>query len=135
MTLCHFPEKGAYIDKDVISKESDIFKDLSQNTNQLILDDVDPITLETFLTYCYSGYIPYESVNEALAIFVEKYNVTNLKDLMDRYLSMTLTGKTAKIWIQWTTKLKMKNTALRLEFCEKKSHSLRYSHTIETYKK
>ena len=135
MTLCHFPEKVAYIDKDVISKESDIFKDLSQNTSQLILDDVDSITLETFLTYCYSGYIPYESVNEALAIFVEKYNVTNLKDLMDRYLSMTLTGKTAKNWIQWTTKLKMKNTALRWGFCEKKIHSLRYFHTTETYKK
>jgi hypothetical protein len=70
--------------------------------------------LETFLTYCHSGYIPYESVDEALAIFVEKYNVTNLKDLMDRYLSMTLTGKTAKNWIQWASKLKMKNTALRI---------------------
>ena len=136
MTLCHFPDKSAYIDKDVISKESDIFKDLSQNTNQLILDDVDSITLETFLTYCYSGYIPYESVNEALAIFVEKYNVTNLKDLMDRYLSMTLTGKTAKNWIPWAIKLKMENTALRLGFCEKEIfQSLNFSLTRETYKK
>ena len=112
--------KKYYVDKAVIAKESNIFKNLSKNTSQLILDDVDSITLETFLTYCYSGYIPYESVNEALAIFVEKHNVTNLKNLMDRYLSMTLTGKTAKNWIQWTTKLKMKNTALRWGFCEKK---------------
>ena len=122
MTLCHFSEKGSkwyYIDKDIISKESDLLKDLPQNTSQLILDETKTSTLETFLTYCYSGYIPYASVDEALATFVEKYNVTNLKDLMDRYLSMTLTGETAKNWIQWTTKLKMKNTALRLGFCEK----------------
>ena len=109
-----------HVDKAVIAKESNIFKNLSKNTSQLILDDVDSITLEKFLTYCYSGYIPYESVDEALAIFVEKYNVTNLKDLMDRYLSLTLNGETAKNWIQWASKLKMKNTALRLEFCEKK---------------
>ena len=116
--------KKYYVDKAVIAKESNIFKNLSKNTSQLILDDVDSITLETFLTYCYSGYIPYESEEsdvsvEALAIFVEKYNVTNLKDLMDRYLSMTLNGETAKNWIKWASKLKMKNTALRLGFCEK----------------
>ena len=127
--------KNYYVDKDIIAKESDIIKKLTKNKSQLILDETKTSTLETFLTYCYSGYIPNSSVDKDLATFVEKYNVTNLKDLMDRYLSMTLTGKTAKNWIQWTTKLKMKNTALRLEFCEKKSHSLRYSHTIETYKK
>ena len=118
-----------HVDKAVIAKESDIFKNLFKNKNQLILDETKTNTLETFLTYCYSGYIPYASVDEALAIFLEKYNVTNLKDLMDRYLSMTLTGETAKNWIQWTTKLKMKNTALRLGFCEKKfSFSLFFSH-------
>ena len=111
--------KNYYVDKDIIAKESDIIKKLTKNKSQLILDETKTSTLETFLTYCYSGYIPYESVDEALAIFVEKYNVTNLKDLMDRYLSMTLTGETAKNWIQWTTKLKMSNTALRLGFCEK----------------
>ena len=111
--------KNYYVDKDIIAKESDIIKKLTKNKSQLILDETKTSTLETFLTYCYSGYMPYESVDEALAIFVEKYNVTNLKDLMDRYLSMTLTGETAKNWIQWTTKLKMKNTALRLGFCEK----------------
>ena len=111
--------KKYFIDKDIIAKESDIFRNLSKNASQLILNETDSITLETFLTYCYSGYIPYESVDEALAIFVEKYNVTNLKDLMDRYLSMTLNGETAKNWIQWASKLKMKNTALGLGFCEK----------------
>ena len=125
-----------HVDKAVIAKESDIFKKVPKNTDQLILDETKTSTLETFLTYCYSGYIPYESVDEALAIFVEKYNVTNLKDLMDRYLSMTLTGETAKNWIKWASKLKMKNTALRLEFCEKKrSNSLRFSLTRGNYTK
>ena len=127
--------KNYYVDKDIIAKESDIIKKLTKNKSQLILDETKTSTLETFLTYCYSGYIPYESVDEALAIFVEKYNVTNLKDLMDLYLSMTLTGETAKNWTQWTTKLKMKNTALRLGFCEKKSHFLRLSHMRDTYTK
>ena len=113
-----------HVDKAVIAKESDIFKNLFKNKNQLILDETKTNTLETFLTYCYSGYIPYASVDEALAIFVERHNVTNLKDLMDRYLSMTLTGETAKNWIQWTTKLEMKNTALRLGFCEKNNFIL-----------
>merc|ERR1739848_243843 len=95
--ICCKGSKKYYVDKAVIAKESNNFKNLSKKTSQLILDDVDLITLETFLTYCYSGYIPYESVDEALAIFVEKYNVTNLKDLMDRYLSMTLNGEIAKL--------------------------------------
>ena len=108
-----------YVDKAVIAKESDIFYILPQKHKSFIFDETKTSTLETFLTYCYSGYIPNSSVDEALAIFVEKYNVTNLKDLMDRYLSLTLTVETAKNWIQWASKLKMKNTALRLEFCEK----------------
>ena len=111
-----------HVDKAVIAKESDIFKKVPKNTDQLILDETKTSTLETFLTYCYSGYIPNSSVDKDLAFFVEKYNVTNLKDLMDRYLSLTLTGKTAKNWIPWAIKLKMENTALRLGFCEKEIH-------------
>ena len=125
-----------YVDKAVIAKESDIFKKVPKNTDQLILDETKTSTLETFLTYCYSGYIPNSSVDKDLAAFVEKYNVTNLKDLMDRYLSLTLTGKTAKNWIPWAIKLKMENTALRLGFCEKEIfRSLNFSLTRETYKK
>ena len=118
-----------YVDKAVIAKESDIFKNVPKKTNQLILDETKTSTLETFLTYCYSGYIPNSSVDKDLATFVEKYNVTNLKNLMDRYLSLTLTGKTAKNWIPWAIKLKMENTALRLGFCEKNiSFSQIFSH-------
>ena len=54
------------------------------------------------------------AVDEALAFFVEKYNVENLKDLMDKYLSMSMTGKKAKIWMKWAARLKMENTALRI---------------------
>ena len=125
-----------HVDKAVIAKESDIFKKVPKNTDQLILDETKTSTLETFLTYCYSGYIPNSSVDKDLATFVEKYNVTNLKDLMDRYLSLTLTGKNAKNWIPWAIKLKMENTALRLGFCEKEIfQSLNFSLTRETYKK
>jgi hypothetical protein len=106
--------KKYFIDKDIIAKESDIFRNLSKNASQLILNETDSITLETFLTYCYSGYIPLKFEVGNIEIFVEKYNVTNLKDLMDRYLSLTLTGKTAKNWIPWAINLKMENTALRI---------------------
>ena len=33
---------------------------------------------------------------------------------MDKYLSMSMTGKKAKIWMKWAARLKMENTALRI---------------------
>ena len=61
------------------------------------------------------------AVDEALAFFVEKYQVENLKDLMDKYLSMSMTGKNARIWMKWAARLKMKNTALRIHQMKEKS--------------
>ena len=106
--------KRYYIEKDIITQESPVLKELTKNLNSLILDEIDSITLESFLTYCHTGFLPMWAVDEALAFFVEKYSVENLKDLMDKYLSMSMTGKKAKIWMKWAARLKMENTALRI---------------------
>ena len=79
-----------YVDKNLITKESDVLasildsmfnKDLNWEESQLnhiTLKDTKHVVLEAFFAYCYTGYIPMSSINQDLAHFTEKYNVTNL---------------------------------------------------------
>ena len=121
MIGCKSGSKCFRIERKIVTQESQVLKELAKNMNSLILDEIDSITLESFLTYCHTGYLPMWAVDEALAFFVEKYKVKNLKDLMDKYLSMSMTGKNARIWMKWAARLKMKNTALRIHQMKEKS--------------
>ena len=66
-----------------------------------------------FLILCL-GFLPMAAINENLAKFVNDYKIENLKSLLDKYISMSLTARNAENWTKWAQKLKLKNTALRI---------------------
>jgi len=110
--------KEYYVDKDLVIKESSALKSMSsangKGSTKIVLHDTNTQTLEAFLIFCYTGFLPMAAINENLAKFVNDYNVENLKSLLDKYVSMSLTARNAENWTKWAQKLKLKNTALRI---------------------
>ena len=109
-------------------------KDLNWEQSQLnhiTLKDTKHVALEAFFAYCYTGYIPMSSINEDLAFFTEKYNVTNLKTFIDKFVSIYVVTPRASNpyigfgnqpnqdgingWIKWLARLDMKNTTKNIK--------------------
>lgn len=110
--------KEFYVDKDRITKESEPLKSMtmenSKTSKKIVLPDTNSQILEGFLIFCYTGFLPMSTVNENLAKFILKYKVKNLRDILDKFVCMSLTARDAAIWTKWAPKLKLRNTALRI---------------------
>jgi len=113
--------KEYYVDEKLIAKESDVLETLTSGlwvegqAKEVNMNDTDCQTVESVLTFCCSKILPMSAIDENLAIFVDKYNMENLMDLIDRVVSMSLsTFKDTKWIVKWTPKLKMMRTALKL---------------------
>merc|ERR1711962_463561 len=113
--------KEYFIDENLIAKESDVLEALISGrwaegqSKEMTLKDTDYQTLESVLVFCNTKALTISAINEDLATFVDMYNLENLMDLMDRFISMSLSTIEDKTWIiKWTPKLKMTRTALKL---------------------
>merc|ERR1711962_650047 len=113
--------KEYFIDENLIAMESDVLETLISGrwaegqSKEMTMKDTDYQTLESVLVFCNTKALTISAINEDLATFVDMYNLENLMDLMDRFISMSLSTIEDKTWIiKWTPKLKMTRTALKL---------------------
>merc|ERR1711974_295660 len=114
-------DKEYYVDENLIIKESDVLEILVSGTwvegqaKEVTMTDTDCQTLENVLIFCCTKTLPMSAIDEKLAIFVDKYNMENLMDLIDEFCSMSLSTIEDKKWVvKWIPKLKMTRTALKL---------------------
>ena len=97
--------KEYFIDENLIAKESDVLEALISGrwvegqSKEMTIKDTDYQTLESALVFCSTKALITSAINESLAIFVDMYNLENLMDLMDRFISMSLFTIEDKTWI------------------------------------
>jgi len=110
-----------YINENLMIKESDVFEALTNGqcmegkTKRMTFTDVNKETLKSVLTFCRTNTIPMTAINEDLVVFVEKYNMENLMDVIDRIIAMSVDHKIDERWIfEWIPKLKMIKSGIRL---------------------
>jgi len=110
--------KEFYVDKDRITKESGPLKSMamenSKTSKKIVLPDTNSQILEGFLIFCYTGFLPMSTFNENLAKFMDNYKVENMRGLLDKFVSMSLTARDTGIWTKWAPKLNLRNTALKI---------------------
>lgn len=133
-----------WVNKTLIIKESEVFETMLSGVNEweesmqyasgsnidkfITVSDTKRVALEAYLVFCYSGYVPMSAIGQDLAAFADKYRITNLMVLIDKFVSMHVVKQRAgdpstrgyedngiNAWIKWIPKLDMKNSALQIQ--------------------
>jgi len=120
--------KEFYLDKNVFDERSNLLKTMGSKKsktkkaqpNKIVLDGIDVRTLEAYITFCKTGYFPLWAIDGSksndgdLITLADKYNLTEISDLVDKYVAMTITAENADDWVDWCVKMDLKNVALRI---------------------
>jgi len=114
------------VDRNMLDERSSLLKSMGSKKskkgqpNKIILDGIDARTFEAFRTFCKTGYFPLWAIDATkskdgdLVTLADKYNLTEITDLVDKYVGMTVTAENAHAWVDWCVKLDLKNVALHI---------------------
>ena len=115
--------KDYFVDQSIIAKESHVladkissscFSNCQINSHKIVLKDTSFKTFEAFISFCKTGFIPMSAIDKKLALFVDEYRVENLRNVLDKHVSMILDADNVHEWIDLATKMELKNTAFAI---------------------
>jgi len=109
--------KEYLVDQDVIIKQSPVLAAMIQGQGKpkkVVLTDTKCATFEAFLEFGKSGFIQMCAIDEKMASFVYTYKTENLRQVLDKHVSMILNKENLHTWIDTAAKLELKNTALAI---------------------
>ena len=95
-------QKELFVSKLILMSLSEVFKTMflidmkEQNTNQLVVEDIDEKVMQEFLNYLYFGDLgQLDNFKEELLYVSDKYEVLNLKTICSKLLFVEINPKNA----------------------------------------
>ena len=100
--------KEYLVEQDLLIKQSPVLAEIVSSSqgksNKVVLTDVKCATFEAFLDFCKTGYIQMHAIDEKMASFVYTYKTENLRQVLDKHVSMILNKGGYILWLSWKEK-------------------------------